>query len=69
MLSEHGGLATARQLLLAATVSDGFTSLWLAHRLDLTVEAHVLKSEFNDLFTDDERTIARRRLDAFGAPP
>jgi hypothetical protein len=50
-----GGLAAARQLLHAPTVSDGFTTLWERHRLDLTVEAHVLKPEFQHLFTEDER--------------
>ena len=41
MISEHGGLATARQLLWSDKPSDGFTTLWSHHRLDLTVEAHV----------------------------
>jgi len=38
-----GGLATAKQLLWSETPSDGFTTLWAHHRLDLTVEAHVLE--------------------------
>jgi hypothetical protein len=34
MISEQGGLATARQLLWSDTPSDGFTTLWEHHRLD-----------------------------------
>jgi len=66
LLSEHGGLATARLLLTTPNVSDGFTTLWEAHRLDLTVEAHVLKPEFRGLFTAGELAVARERLDALG---
>ncbi len=66
MVSEQGGLATARQLLWSDQPSDGFTTLWQHHRLDLTVEAHVLKSEFETLFTDADRHQARARLEAYG---
>jgi hypothetical protein len=66
MLSEHGGLETARQLLHASGVSDGFTALWMANRVDLTVEALVLKPEHQLLFTPDELDIARTRLDQYG---
>lgn len=34
MVASQGGLKTARQLLHADNVSDGFTSLWEAGRLD-----------------------------------
>ncbi len=54
MLSERGGFATARHLLQASTVLDGFTTLWERHRLDLTVEAVVLRQEFAPLFTLQE---------------
>lgn len=66
MLSEQGGVATARQLLWSDTPSDGFTTLWSHHRLDLTVEAHVLQQRFASLFTDDDRERARDRLAAYG---
>jgi hypothetical protein len=66
MISEHGGLATARQLLWSEQPSDGFTTLWLRHRLDLTVEAHVLHEEFTTLFTDADRQRARDRLESYG---
>jgi hypothetical protein len=66
MLETYGGLATARQLIHAPTVSDGFTTLWEHHRLDLTVEAHALKPEFQHLFTPYELGIARARLRDYG---
>ena len=63
MISEQGGLATARQLLWSDQLSDGFTTLWSHHRLDLTVEAHVLKPDYTSLFTEADRQQARRRLE------
>jgi hypothetical protein len=66
MLSQQGGLATARQLLWSDTPSDGFTTLWSHHRLELTVEAHVLQQPYLTLFTDDDRQRARERLAAYG---
>jgi hypothetical protein len=46
MISEEGGLAAARQLLWSPKPSEGFTTLWERGRLDLTVEAHILRDEF-----------------------
>ena len=62
MVSGYGGVATAKQLLITKTPSDGFTTLWLCERLDLTVEFAVLKKEYASLFTDGERAIARQRV-------
>lgn len=69
MLGEQGGLVTARQLLWSDTPSDGFTTLWERHRLDLTVEDHVLRAEFATLFSDAEREQALNRLKAYGWRP
>jgi hypothetical protein len=66
MISEQGGLATARQLLWDDKPSDGFTTLWERGRLDLTVEAHVLIPEFAPLFTKADLDRARDRLRAYG---
>ena len=62
MLDEHGGLETARILLHAPGVSEGYTALWERKRLDLTVEALVIEPEWRDLFTADELAVARKRL-------
>jgi hypothetical protein len=69
MVSQNGGLAAARQLLHAPKASDGFTALWERGRLDLSVEAVVLKAEFAVLFTDEERELARSRLREYGYTP
>ena len=69
MVSEQGGLATARQLLWSDTPSDGFTTLWEHRRLDLTVEDHVLRAEFASLFSDADREQALTRLEGYGWRP
>lgn len=65
MLSELGGIETARRLTLATTPSDGFTRLWEANRLDLTVEMVVLRPEFEHLFDPGVLDAAHRRLAAY----
>ena len=66
MLSEHGGRETARILLHAATVSEGYAALWERGRLDLTVEAAILEPEWHALFSDVERQTAVARLREYG---
>ena len=39
----------------------GFTELWRRKRLDLTVEALVVQSKWDELFSDEERQIALSR--------
>lgn len=63
MLFRHGGLGTAKQLINAPKVSDGYTALFERQRLDLTVEAVVVENpQWHDLFTSDELNRARKRL-------
>lgn len=66
MLQEHRGLETAKILLHASHVSDGYTALWERGRLDLTVEALILEKKWYPLFSDQEREIARKRLEDHG---
>ena len=66
MLSEQGGLATAKQLLWDDSPSAGFTTLWERGRLDLTVEAKVVAPEYAALFTEADLDRARDRLKAYG---
>jgi len=51
-----------RSLLNASETSDGFGTLFQLKRLDLSVEAVVLKPEWRECFTQAERDSARRRL-------
>lgn len=66
MLAQLGPHETARRLLAAPAVSDGFAVLWEHGRMDLTVEAVVVEPEFAELFSGEELAVARRRLDQFG---
>ena len=66
MVAEQGGLETARYLLRSPNVSDGYTALWERSRLDLTVEAMILRSEWQSLFTPAERQAALKRLREYG---
>lgn len=68
MVVERGGLETARYLLHAPGLSDGFTALWQRDRLDLTVEALVIKPRWRTLFTEEELAIAADRLRGLGYP-
>ena len=66
MLSEKGGVAAAKQLIMKDGGTDGFGTLKMAGRLDLSVEAHVLKPEYAELFTEAELQACRDRLDKCG---
>jgi hypothetical protein len=66
MLYDHRGLETARILLHALHISEGYLALWERNRLDLTVEALILAPEWHSLFTEQERDIARGRLAEYG---
>ena len=66
MIGEKGGLAAAKTLIGRQGGTDGFARLWECHRLDLSVEAHVLKPEYEALFTEEERKLCRDRLEQFG---
>jgi hypothetical protein len=69
MLADHGPIETARRLIASQQPSEGFTQLWQRDRLDLTVEAQVLRPEFADLFSEEERDISERRLATYGFRP
>jgi hypothetical protein len=43
MIQEHGGVDTARRLLHNQQLGSGLTKLWELKRLDLSVEALVLR--------------------------
>lgn len=62
MLASSSAFEAVRTLLAKPKPSDGFTTLWEKRRLDLTVEAIVLKPEWRGYFTPAELDTARRRL-------
>ena len=70
MLSDRGGLSTAKYLINSPKVSDGYTALSLRGRLDLTVEAMIVESpRWRALFTQEELEKARARLNQYGYNP
>lgn len=66
MLSDKGGLATTKHLLVSGAPQEGFVHLWECGCLDLTVEALVLQDRFRALFTKEELAEAHRRLEDLG---
>ena len=66
MVSEMGGVAAAKRLVSGTAATSGFTELWKAGRLDLSVEAVVLQPQYRELFTDQEVRAAKRRLQEYG---
>jgi len=69
MVSEHGGLEAAKRLIAANKPSNGFTKLWEFKRLDISVEAVALRPEFAPLFSEEEKSLARKRLQVYGYNP
>ncbi len=66
MVNELGGLRAAKSLLHAPGLSEGFTALWERKRLDLTMEALILKQPWKDLFSKEELGVARNNLSKLG---
>jgi hypothetical protein len=70
MVTDRGGLDTARYLINQLQPSDGYTHLYERGRIDLTVEAMVVEnSRWHPLFASEELEKARRRLEEYGYRP
>ncbi len=58
MLAQYGGVETAKRLIANGIAtgmpSDGYTTLYLCRRLDLTMEHSVCRPEYRELFTKEE---------------
>ena len=67
MVSDRGGLATAKYLINSPIASDGYTHLYERGRLDLTVEAMIVENtRWHELFTSEELGAANIRLKKYG---
>jgi len=66
MLSEFGGVETAKRLVTKDGGTDGFRVLWENNKLELSVEALVLKEEYKPLFAEEIRQICKDRLTEYG---
>ena len=66
MLGNYGPIDTAIRLVTALNFHEGFIRLWEFGRLDLTVEAIILRNPYNQLFTEEVLENARERLEQLG---
>lgn len=66
VLSEHGPVATAIQLVMAKDYHEGFTRLWELSRLDLSIEAIILQEPYRSLFQSEVLARAQRKLQDVG---
>jgi uncharacterized protein with ParB-like and HNH nuclease domain len=66
LITEKGGYQVARNLISKDGGTYGFDVLWKKNRLDLSVEAHILREEYAKLFTDEEKRVCKERLQECG---
>jgi hypothetical protein len=70
ILNDKGGLPTAKYLINASKLSDGYAHIYERGRLDLTVEAMVVENpKWHPLFTIEEIETAKKRLISYGYQP
>ena len=66
MVTDYGGLQAAKMLLAAPRISEGLTRLWEEKRLDISMEATLIREPWCRLFSPEELATARKRLDDLG---
>jgi hypothetical protein len=66
MVNGQGGYNAAVSLLRTKEYPKGLTDLWKLGRLDISVEALVLKDEWSALFLEEDKATARKRLKELG---
>ena len=62
-------MTAAKRLLSGPVAQSGLTTHWELGRLDVSMEALVVRERWKPLFSDDERQAARERLSAYGYDP
>jgi hypothetical protein len=62
MVFENGSVEAVKRLLHSRTLPDGFTTLFEKGRLDLSMENIVYSENWGNLFTEEEISIAKKRL-------
>ena len=62
MRIEHGTIEAIKRLIHSEVVQSGFTTLWENKRLDLSMENIIQEPEWADIFTDEDRLLAKKRL-------
>ena len=65
-VEQMGGLAVAREQLSNEIPGTALFKFWKLGRLDMCLEALVLRQQFGTLFAEEELANARKRLQHFG---
>ena len=65
MVGRYGGYKTTKKLIMDLNPSYGFLKLYRMGRLDLTVEAVIGDSKWQELFTEQEKNRAKEKLDKY----
>jgi len=68
LIRDVGGVVAVRSLLRSNN-PDRLIRLQELERLDMSVENTMLDPRFSDLFNEEERTHARKRLESLGFTP
>jgi hypothetical protein len=68
LLNLYGAVEAVRRILRSPRASEGFGVLAHHGMLHRSIEAWALRPEYRDLFTHEERDVARRRLERQGFP-
>ncbi len=66
MIDQHGGVEAVKRLLAKQEIQQGLSKLWELNLLDQSMEALVIQERFQPLFTAEEISEARRRLEELG---
>lgn len=63
MIQDHGAVEAARRLVTSGDFQDGFLKLIQLGRVDLTFENILLGEQWNELFDEQVRGVAKWRLE------
>lgn len=66
MYQEKGVLTACRELISKNVVSEGLFKLFKLGRLELSIEAHVIKEEYKSLFIIEEIEKCKYILEEYG---
>lgn len=66
MINEHGVVEAIRRLINNPKPSSGYTKLYELKALNLSMEAIILEENWNNIFSEEEKSKAKKRLNQYG---
>ena len=66
MIAKYGAIETAKRLINSSKPSPGYTKLWEMGCLQYSVENQILDEKWKFVFSDEERSKAKKRLADYG---